>query len=254
MSPPDGVDPAVAEALNTVKSVFEAAGSTVFTGDNLVVVDQIFGLGPDQAFIDAFYATQPDDNEKGWAWRLQTLLWAARNALALEGDFVECGVFRGFMSRFICDMLDFAGHDRRFWLFDSFAGLSPTWSNEIERRSLNPIYEISKSEGYLVDAVRAKFAAYPNVRIVPGFVPEVFKDACPERIAYLHVDLNAAAAEIAALEALFPRVVPGGMIVLDDYGRADYRHMHDAERAWFRDHGHPVLELPTGQGLVIKQG
>ena len=37
------------------------------------------------------------------------------------------------------------------------------------------------------------------------------------RIAYLHIDLNQAPAEIAALEVLFDRIVPGGIVILDDY-------------------------------------
>jgi hypothetical protein len=64
--------------------------------------------------------------------------------------------------------------------------------------------------------------------------------------------MNNAAAEIGALEALFERVSPGGMIVLDDYGYQGYRAQRDAERAWFAARGYDVLELPTSQGVVIR--
>jgi hypothetical protein len=64
--------------------------------------------------------------------------------------------------------------------------------------------------------------------------------------------MNNAASEIGALNRLFERVTPGGMIVLDDYGYLPYRAQRDAERQWFAERGYDVIELPKGQGLVIK--
>jgi len=51
---------------------------------------------------------------------------------------------------------------------------------------------------------------------------------------------------------LFDRVVPGGAIVFDDYGWNGYRPQKDAEDAFLAARGYSVLELPTGQGLLIK--
>ena len=93
----------------------------------------------------------------------------------------------------------------------------------------------------------------PHVKIIRGFVAESFKIAVPERIAFLHIDLNSPAAEIAALEQLFDRVVSGGYIVFDDYGWKLFKKQREAEDRFMSDRGHSILELPTGQGLVIKQ-
>ena len=50
------------------------------------------------------------------------------------------------------------------------------------------------------------------------------------------------------------RVVPGGMIVLDDYEWSSiYREQKRAEDRWFQQRGHRVFPLPTGQGFVIKR-
>jgi O-methyltransferase len=81
----------------------------------------------------------------------------------------------------------------------------------------------------------------------------VFEGQSPARIAYLHIDLNQAAAEIAALEALFDRVSPGGLVILDDYEWAAYRAQKVAEDAWFEARQYRVFPLPTGQGIVIKR-
>jgi hypothetical protein len=76
----------------------------------------------------------------------------------------------------------------------------------------------------------------------------------PERIAWLHLDLNQPAAELAALDALFDRIVPGGLLILDDYEWAmAYRRQKIAEDPWFEARKYRVIPLPTGQGLVIKR-
>jgi hypothetical protein len=48
-------------------------------------------------------------------WRVLTALWAARQALAVEGDFVECGVNAGFISSAIAHDLEFGRLQRRFY-------------------------------------------------------------------------------------------------------------------------------------------
>ena len=106
----------------------------------------------------------------------------------------------------------------------------------------------------LADVVRTKFAAYPQVNIVQGAIPAIFAGQSPDRIAYLHIDLNQATAEIAALDALFDRVVPAGIVILDDYEWAGvYRRQKLSEDPWFADRNYRVMPLPTGQGLVIKR-
>lgn len=122
-----------------------------------------------------------------------------------------------------------------------------------EKRS-NRVYEqdIANDPDAILKVVQRRFANVPNTRIVQGMVPDSFAQACPEQISLLHIDMNSAASEIAALEALFDKVVPGGMIVFDDYGWTGYSAQRHAENAFMAARGHTVLEIPTGQGLVIK--
>src|SRR5476649_1558769 len=54
-------------------------------------------------------------------WRTHIAIWAAQNALRIEGDFVECGVHTGLLSLSICEYLKFGSlTDRKFWLFDTW--------------------------------------------------------------------------------------------------------------------------------------
>jgi hypothetical protein len=52
---------------------------------------------------------------------------------------------------------------------------------------------------------------------------------------------------------LFDRVVPGGVIVFDDYGWKLFEKQKEAEDIFMKARGYEILELPTGQGLVIKR-
>src|SRR5262249_11358911 len=142
--------------------------------------------------------------------------------------------------------LDFANVPRRWYLYDTFAGIPPQYDSE---KHDHPDYHI---EG-LYESVVARFARYPNVRVVRGPVPDTFAEALPEKIAYLHIDLNSSAAETATFEKLFDRISPGGVIVSDDYGWSEsYLPQYHATNVFMRQRGHPVLELATGQGLIIK--
>jgi hypothetical protein len=83
------------------------------------------------------------------------------------------------------------------------------------------------------------------VKVIKGFLPE--------RIGFLHVDLNSPKAEVAMLERLFDRVIPSGVVVFDDYGWKLFDQQKIAEDQFMRARGYEVLELPTGQGLVVKR-
>ena len=88
--------------------------------------------------------------------------------------------------------------------------------------------------------------------ITQGKVPGSLTIAAPEKIAFMHLDINNADAEIGALEVLFDRLVPGAVLIFDDYGWAPYYAQKMAEDPWLEKRGYRVLELPTGQGMVIK--
>lgn len=74
-----------------------------------------------------------------------------------------------------------------------------------------------------------------------------------DKISFLSIDLNCAAPEIAAAEFFWDKLVSGASIVLDDYGWAKHIVQKHAFDDFARRRGVPILSLPTGQGLIIKQ-
>jgi O-methyltransferase len=107
-------------------------------------------------------------------------------------------------------------------------------------------------ENFTFEEVRERFAPFGNIEVIKGRVPEIFAQGLPDRIAFLHIDLNNAAAEIGALDVLYDRIYPGGVIVFDDFCWSTSHAQFKAEMAWFRARGLTVFPLPTGQWLFIK--
>jgi O-methyltransferase len=96
-------------------------------------------------------------------------------------------------------------------------------------------------------------AAFANVNVVRGFLPAALDDAVPGKIGFLHIDLNSPRAEQAVLVRLFDQVLPGGVIVFDDYGWKMFHRQKAVEDEFMLRRGQQILELPTGQGLVVKR-
>lgn len=105
----------------------------------------------------------------------------------------------------------------------------------------------------LYEFVRDRFAQKRYVKVVQGVVPEILVDTAPAQIAYLHIDMNSPGPEIGALNILFDRVSPGGIIIFDDYGWLVHIEQKKAADKFMTERGYDVLELPTGQGLIIKR-
>lgn len=225
------------------RPLFDTAGTRMFSAvgpmdgcfasDNVLAFGRNLGFLADERLIQAWERHAEERHEKAILWRTAVLLWAVRQGLRLEGAFVECGVYRGTTARILIEAADI---DRPFYLYDSFE------TAERHLPALGPDLE---------PFVRRRFEDKPNVVITKGFVPGTLANA-PDKIAFMHIDMNSAQAEIGALEVLFERLTPGAMLVLDDFGWRLYRDQFEAEAAWFAQRGYSVLELPTGQGLVIR--
>jgi O-methyltransferase len=228
--------------LNTAIQALKS-GSGLFTGDNLITFEKNLSFLGDEKFMKAFNEHTSTNIEKGIIWRIATVAWGAANGLRLgQGDFVECACYKGITARIVCDYLDFGSQpDRHYYLYDLF-----------EHDASMPHHHMPEHSNTLYEEVQQRFAHLSNVTITQGRVPDSLAEARPDSIAFFHLDLNNAQAEIGALELLFDRMLPGAVMVLDDYGWSGYRMQKILEDDWLGRRGYRVLELPTGQGLLIK--
>ena len=233
--------------LQNTLAILGSLFGRVFHADHLVTMERNMGFYDDEAFMKAFRNSATNAQENSLVWRVHTLAWAAHHCTDLAGDFMECGVYKGFCSGVLVDYLDFPSLDKTFYLHDTFEGMPEGH----EKGSPVPVGSY-KVDG-LFESVRQRFAPSPNVKVVKGVVPEVFKESCPEALAFLHLDMNSAVAEVGALEVLFDRVSPSGVMVFDDYGWFPYRAQKQMVDPFMAERGYQILELPTGQGMVVKR-
>ena len=228
------------KGLQHAVNQLEPAG--VYASDNLFTFGRQLSFLSDPAFMSSVDKNATAE-EKTILWRTYIVCWAARHGLRRGGDFVECGCLKGTTARIVCDYLDFGRVDKCYFLYDLF--------------DHTPDQQHPRLPGHgpeLLPEVRQRFADLPNVNIVPGLLPDVLHQTSPEQIAFLHIDLNSAPAEVGCLELLFDRLSPGAILILDDYGWSwgIYKAQKFAEDPFFEARGYQVLELPTGQGVVIK--
>ena len=230
---------AVAERL---KEVCKHVSSGVHLGDNLLTWARNNSMLDDATFVAAWDSNAENSSDRAIVWRRYVLACAGYHCLHLDGDFVECGAYTGVGVKTVVDYLGGTGFPRTFWAYDLFSHDASMVHHEMPEHGPE-----------LFERVKRKFEAYPQVKVIRGEIPGVFAGQSPAAIAYLHIDLNQAPAEVAALDALFDRVVPGGVIVLDDYEWSFYRKQKLAEDAWFEERQYRVIPLPTGQGIVLKR-
>jgi O-methyltransferase len=229
--------------LQHLKAALEHVTVSMHCADNFVTWTRNNSMLSDGEFVAAWQANALSDSDKAIIWRRYILACAGYHCVQLDGDFVECGAYTGVGAKTVMDYLGGTQFPRRFWLYDLF-----------EHAQGMAHHAMPQHGPHLYDEVVRRFEGYPQVEIRRGEIPAVFAQGAPERIAYLHIDLNQAAGEIGALEALFDRVVPGGLVILDDYEWAGfYRGQKLAEDPWFEARNYRVFPLPTGQGIVIKR-
>lgn len=210
----------------------------IFAADAMVAWGRTLGFLDDAAFMEAWGRNASAVHERGIIWRTAVLVWAARQAKRRDGAFVELGCYAGTTARILYEAAQVT--DRPFYLYDLF-----------EHEPGMAHHAMPEHGPQLFETVQARFADAPNVQVIKGPVPDSFGQGAPDQVAFAHIDMNQAAAEVAGLDGLETRFVPGAVIVLDDFGQLPYRQQHVAEAAWFAQRGVPILELPTGQGLAI---
>jgi hypothetical protein len=188
-------------------------------------------------------------------------LWAVIAAVqyvsskGVPGDFCECGVWRGGSSMAAAlKFLDCARTLPRLWLFDTFAGMPPPGSEDT-------------IAGGTISAEQI-LVATPDVRAIAtfdevqrnlystGYPPELLTfvrgpveetllggQLLPDRLSILRLDTDWYSSTRAELDVLYPRLSPGGVLLIDDYG-----HWEGARKAvdeYFTSPNRKILLLPS---------
>jgi len=179
-------------------------------------------------------------------WRIYILCYFAERAKHMDGDFVECGTNKGLAARAIINYIDLPKTNKNFFLMDTFNGLVDEYKTETEKNSNLVGYDECYQE------VKEIFSEFDNVIIVRGAIPESLIEVKTQKISFIHIDMNCAKPEIDAGEYFWDKIIPSGVVLLDDYAYPGYIDQKHAWDNFAKEKGIQILSIPTGQGLIIK--
>jgi O-methyltransferase len=140
----------------------------------------------------------------------------------VPGDLIETGVWRGGATIFMRGVLKAYGDaTRSVWCADSFEGLPPPDPGRYPADAGDTFHE----RGGLavgVDQVKHNFERYGLLDDQVQFLVGWFKDTLPtapiDQLAVLRLDGDLYESTWQAIEALYPKLSPGGFCIVDDYG------------------------------------
>ncbi|QEG23503.1 TylF/MycF/NovP-related O-methyltransferase [Mariniblastus fucicola] len=153
----------------------------------------------------------------------------------IAGDIVECGVWKGGSMAAVAHSLVSRSQDHRtLWMYDTYDGMSEPTDNDVdlrghsaERLLADADYANSESKDSIwcrcsLNQVKQTLieTGYPEsmLRFVKGKVEDTLPLESPEQIAILRLDTDWYESTRCELEILFPKLVPGGVLIIDDYG------------------------------------
>ena len=173
----------------------------------------------------------------------------------VEGDVIETGVWRGGSSIFMRALLKaYNINDKAVWLCDSFEGLpepEPDKYPADEGDAHHSYNFLAVSQ----ETVQENFSKYDllddKLRFVKGYFEDTLADIPADKFCLLRLDGDMYSSTIVALEALYPKLVQGGYIVIDDFGLGpcakavnDYRKKHGIDA--------PIIDIDGSGAYWLK--
>lgn len=176
--------------------------------------------------VTPFTSTGPD--------RIVSLVNATRHIIKhnIEGSIVECGVWKGgSMMAVLRTLSNINVDDRELYLYDTFEGMSePTEADKSIRgeSALDAFQEKDSSWNNIIyysslEEVRQNIYSIPypkeKIHFIKGKVEDTITESTvPDKIALLRLDTDWYASTKHELEFLYPKLVKGGILIIDDYG------------------------------------
>lgn len=186
--------------------------------------------GDDETILNMVRPYTMTSPERIWSL-LQAVKYVEQNKL--DGAFVECGVWRGGSAMVMAlKCMEMGERDRMIWLYDTFEGM--TEPSEYDResgsgaRASDMLSSTEKGDGNNIWCIASygdvianlKQTDYPfdNFHLIKGDVNKTLDQKIPEKISLLRLDTDWYESTKHELEVLYPKLVSGGVCIIDDYG------------------------------------
>jgi len=131
--------------------------------------------------------------------------------LKVPGAFAELGVYKGETAFMLHEM----DPSRRLHLFDTFEGFN---SKDLDReKDKDDRYTTSNFSDTTIETVKALFENSASVLFYPGYFPDTTKSLTEKTFSLVHIDADLYLPTIEALKFFYPKVSPGGVLIIHDY-------------------------------------
>lgn len=176
--------------------------------------------------------------------RLSILYQLACQARHVPGDAVEIGVYKGGTALLMATALK--NSTQQIHLFDTFCGMP----------AAKPGIDLHRSGDFsdtTVEVVSRLLQDFENIYLYPGLFPDSLpRDWHHRRFSLVHIDVDIFSSTLACCQFFYPRLSPGGVMIIDDYGFPSCPGVQKAVDEYFDNYDYLPLYLPTGQALIYR--
>lgn len=181
-------------------------------------------------------------------------LAARRN---IDGEFAECGCWKGHSAYIISTILARHRFSRSFHIFDSFeGGLSDKTSEDMSDYARQTKEEAEFEKNWFsstIDDLKRALTGFDFIEIYKGWIPERFHEVEHKQFSFVHVDVDLYQPTLDSLKFFYPRLMPGGIIVVDDYGYSVFPGAKRAVDEFVQGIDCSLFyETPMGSCFIIK--
>jgi predicted O-methyltransferase YrrM len=173
-----------------------------------------------------------------------TLIELFVETLCLDGDVIECGVYRGgSLFRLSRALKDNSAH-KTIYACDSFEGFPEDRVGLFDRTLFRPLRKLRAKfrVAHDVPARIDRFAEYYDVpiKIVKGFFAETLPQLDVGKFCFIHLDVDIYESYKECLEQLYPRLAPGGVVVFDEYNSSKWPGAKKAVDEFFAERSETI--------------
>lgn len=174
----------------------------------------------------------------------------------LSADYIECGCWKGQSTYMIAKILRERGFSNSFHVFDSFEGLSDKQLEDVKGNESQSQEDIQKEREYF-SATEEEFnnavRDFAFITTYKGWIPDRFSEVQDRKFAFAHIDVDLYQPTRDCLEFIFPRLLLGGAIVVDDYGYSQFPGAKQAVDEFLAVNDCQLFyEMPLGSCFIIK--
>jgi len=201
------------------------------------------------------YVEAPSKLLDNLLWRHYLVYWTAKfstqSISSSRPNLVEAGVCDGLTVNFAISAVESElGNDAQFdvFLYDAWDEMKNEFLTEKEKFATGDYDYLS------IEQTKKNLSEFKNrCSFIKGYIPDVFSEnPGPDKISWLHIDLNSSMPTLKTLEHFLPKLLPGGIVLFDDYGWRKYEETKEVADTFCSKFNGLLMPFPTGQAIFFK--